>query len=88
MEGGWRDVMPGILLGAGAVILIIAFMHLDYVPCPNHLHVIATPEDRFRSHRCGGLDPMPWFRVGATTAMSGMLVYGVTRYWSRRRAIL
>ncbi|HUQ18686.1 MAG TPA: hypothetical protein VM099_03655 [Gemmatimonadaceae bacterium] len=84
---GWRNVIPGILLGAGAVILVIAFMHLDYVPCPEHAYILLTPAERFRHHPCGGLDPMPWFRAGAATAMIGVLMYGVTRYSNRRRTI-
>lgn len=85
---GWRNVISGILLGAGAVILFIAFTHLDYVPCPNRPILVVMGEDRFVHRECGGLDPMPWFRVGAATVMSGVLVYGLAQYWSRRRAIL
>lgn len=85
---GWRNVISGFLLGAGAVILFIAVIHLDYVPCPGRPILVVMGEDRFVHHKCGGLDPMPWFRAGAVTVMSGMLVYGLAHYWSRRREIL
>lgn len=63
------DGVSGIMFGAGAVILVIAFLNRDYVPCPTG-GIIVFPGDT-GMHHCGGSDPMPWFRTGAALTMIG-----------------
>ena len=73
--------ISGALLGASAVILFIAFLHRGDVPCPSSGSIIVFRGDR---GSCGGLDPMPWLRVGLTVMAIGIATYCVG-FWARSR---
>lgn len=66
----WPEAPTGGLVGIGAVLLMIAFLHRNDVLC--------RPEDqtmvlrRGESFSCGGLNPVPWLAAGAAASAFGL----------------
>lgn len=67
----------GGLVGVGSVCLFIAYLHRSDSPCPARGGTIWVERGDFGS--CGGLDPMPWLKVGVTLTVLGLLAYAVLR---------
>src|SRR5512146_521629 len=65
----------GVLIGPGAVSLLIGFLHWNNVPCPiGPLHL--GPGEHFH-FRCGGFDPPPWLAIGVGLVAVGLVGYAL-----------
>jgi hypothetical protein len=73
--------ISGAFLGVGVIILFIGFLHRHDVPCPTSGSLIVFRGDH---GSCGGLDPMPWLRVGLTAMAIGIAIYWAGS-WARSR---
>jgi len=74
----WPQALLGGLIGAGAVCLLIGFLHLSYVPCPAGPQTLAPGE----SFSCGGFDPTPWLAIGAGLVAMGLVAYALYRRYT------
>jgi hypothetical protein len=66
----WRATGPddalGLVLGAGAVCLLIAYIHRDDVTgCVRDGNVV----------ECGGMNPQPWAVIGGALVIASLLAY-------------
>jgi hypothetical protein len=69
----WPEA-TGVVAGAGAVSLVIAFLNRDYNPCPES-GVLTIPPGETGSIECGGFDPTPWLIVGITLVSVSVLAH-------------
>jgi hypothetical protein len=77
-SSGWPEVV-GVIAGAGAVLLFIAFLNRDYDPCPESGFLDVPPGET--SAECGGLDPMPWLISGAVLVAVAFVAHAIFRRW-------
>jgi hypothetical protein len=63
------------MVGAGAVLVVLGLLNLDYRPCPNH--AIGTTEGE--SYSCGGLRPAVTIGLGLLLAAGGVVRYATLR---------
>ncbi len=63
-----RDAeVSGMVLGAGATLVFIGLLNLDYDPCSGG------------EASCGGMDPAPWLFTGTALAAISVALYSVAR---------
>jgi hypothetical protein len=72
----------GLMLGAAAVFVFLAFLSRNYVPCQTGGVIVFAGDTAM--HSCGGSDPLPRLRVGATLSAIGIAIYCVG-FWVRSR---
>jgi hypothetical protein len=75
---GWPEAI-GVIAGAGAVSLLIAFLNRDYSPCPES-GVLTVPAGE-TSAECGGFDPMPWLVGGIILIGFSITAHAFVRWW-------
>lgn len=76
----WPEAPAGMLVGIGAVLLMIAFIHRNYVPCPPMGEPMVMR--RGESFSCGGSSPVPWLVAGGAATVVGVAGYLA---WQRTR---
>jgi hypothetical protein len=70
----------GFVCGIGVILLLIAFINRDNVPCTGSgLRLDAGQQ----SASCGGWDPHPWLYLGLAGTAAGALAY-LAASWARR----
>jgi hypothetical protein len=69
----WPDVL-GSLGGAGSVLLLVAFINRNSVPCPP-----SGSYTRVGPGSCGGRDPTSWLVIGAALVCVSVIGYVVAR---------
>lgn len=69
----WPEAPTGMLVGIGAVLLMIAFIQRDYVPCPPQGEPMVLR--RGESSSCGGFNPVPWIVAGVASTAVGVAGY-------------
>ena len=70
--------MLGMLSGAGAVCLLIAFLNRGTtLPCPEQGHAVVSPGETEVS--CGGHAPTPWLVAGLVLVAAGIVAYVLAR---------
>ena len=80
----WPEAAPGAFVGIGSVCVFIAYLHRSDSPCSASGGTIWVRPGDFGS--CGGLDPMPWLKVGVALTVSGLLAYAVLQRTGLGRA--
>jgi hypothetical protein len=68
--------MLGLVSGAGAVCLLIAFLNRGTTPCTEQGHTLSPGETEVG---CGGLQPTPWLIAGLVLVAVGIVVYALAR---------
>lgn len=66
----------GLVSGIGVILLVVAFLHRAYEPCPASGVLRLQPGQT--SVSCGGLDPQPWLAGGLAVFAAGCVVYALT----------
>jgi hypothetical protein len=66
--------MLGMVSGAGAVCLLIAFLNRGTTPCTEQGHTLSTGETEVA---CGGLEPTPWLVAGLVLVAAGIVAYAL-----------
>jgi hypothetical protein len=74
--GGAGPEMLGMVSGAGAVCLLIAFLNRGTTPCTQEGHGLSAGETEAS---CGGLDPTPWLVAGLVLVAAGAVAYALAR---------
>ncbi|MHB1391044.1 MAG: hypothetical protein ACYCXF_07435 [Thermoleophilia bacterium] len=80
----WPEALSGSLIGPGLMLLLVAFLHRDYMPCP------VEPvrfEPGSSSFSCGGSSPVPWLVAGTLLTGAGIIVYLLFNKLTRRLEI-
>jgi hypothetical protein len=78
---GWPEAI-GVVAGAGAVCLLIAFLSRDHQPCPESGVLPGFNSEGAFVSECGGFDPMPWLIAGI--ALVGVSVFAHVLVRARR----
>lgn len=73
----WPESLFGAFVGAGATLLVIAFLNRDHTPCPPQGTMISLAPGQ--SFACGGFSPTPWLIVGLLAAALGISGYFLAR---------
>jgi hypothetical protein len=68
--------MLGMVSGAGAVCLLIAFLNRGTTPCTEHARLVSSGETEVS---CGGLAPVPWLVAGLVLVAAGVVAYALIR---------
>ena len=68
--------MLGMVSGAGAVCLLIAFLNRGTTPCAEHGRLVSSGETEVS---CGGLAPTPWLVAGLVLVAAGVVGYALAR---------
>lgn len=72
----WPECL-GCAGGAGSILLYVAFVNRDSVPCaPSGSLERVAPGETFS---CGGRDPTSWLVIGAFLVSASVLGYALTR---------
>jgi hypothetical protein len=77
MSASWWPEVIGVVAGAGAVSLVIAFLSRDYKPCPESGVLTLSPGET--SVECGGSDPMPWLIGGIALVSASIVAHALVR---------
>ena len=72
----WPEAV-GVVGGAGAVFLVVAFLNRNYTPCSESGALTIGPGET--SATCGGFDPLPWLMVGLALVTASLLGYLLAR---------
>jgi hypothetical protein len=67
----WPEVL-GLVEGAGATCLLLAYLNRDYRPCPSGPIILGPGQSSFS---CGGAPPQPWLIAGALLVTIAALAY-------------
>jgi hypothetical protein len=73
---GWPEAV-GVLGGAGAIFLVLAFLSRNYTSCSQPGALSIRPGET--SAECGGFDPLPWLIVGIALVSASALGCVVAR---------
>src|SRR5829696_5742844 len=68
--------MLGMVSGAGAVCLLIAFLNRGTTPCTEQADLGSSAEIEVS---CGGLAPTPWLVAGLVLGAAGTVAYALAR---------
>jgi hypothetical protein len=68
--------MLGMVSGAGAVCLLIAFLNRDTTACTEQGRLLSSGETEVH---CGGLAPTPWLVAGLVLVPAGVAAYVLAR---------
>jgi hypothetical protein len=68
--------MLGMVSGAGAVCLLIAFLNRGTTPCTEQGATLSPGETETS---CGGLEPTPWLVAGSALVVVGIVAYALAR---------
>jgi len=68
--------MLGMVSGAGAVCLLIAFLNRGTTPCTEQGHTLSPGETEAG---CGGLASTPWLVAGLVLVAAGIVAYALAR---------
>jgi hypothetical protein len=86
VAGSLNRSRPGSLwgapVGAGSVLMYIAYLNRNYSPCPTSGTVTRLSPGQHTS--CGGFDPIPWLLLGALGCFLGVAGYFA---WRRRHDV-
>jgi hypothetical protein len=72
----WPEAL-GLLAGAGAVALLVAYRSRDYNPCPDSGIITGNGE-------CGGFSPTPWLVLGVVLLAASLVAYMGAVRWRRQ----
>jgi hypothetical protein len=72
----WPEAV-GVVGGAGAVFLLLAFLNRNYTPCSESSTLTIGPGET--SATCGGFDPLPWLIVGLALVGASLVGYALAR---------
>jgi len=67
----------GLVSGIGVLLLLVAFVNRDNVPCSANGFQRLAPGQQ--SVSCGGWDPHPWLYLGIAVTAAGALAYLAAR---------
>lgn len=68
---GNEPILPGLLAGAGLIVIAIGVINLGNTPCPSSGGGYSAAGDT-SEFSCGGMSPTPWLVIGASLIVAGL----------------